>query len=435
MIRRLVLGLLVGLLARPTFAVAGEAPAPAPAPASPADAAAAVETANGERDFAFDLHRQLTTKGGNVFASPFSISTALAMTTAGARGATSAELVKALHLPDGFGPKFRALAKSVASIPMIPEYDPETRRNVPRLPYRLSIANSIYSQRGWKFLDAFRRSVAEDYFAEFGELDFGKSEAARQTINEWVAKKTNDKIKDIVPPGLLTADTRMVLANAIWFRGTWDEEFKEHKTADGPFTTGLGKDIVVKTMHRVDTLSYTETPDAQILELPYKSREMSMVVILPKAKDGLVAVEKAVTGASFAAWMSGLQSKLVDVAMPKFELTSTLDLVSALKALGVQLAFSETASDFSGIVAPSPSVPSLFIGAILHKAFVAVDEHGTEAAAATVVGMFPTSAMPGGREPDPIPFHVDHPFLFAIRHIPSGAILFLGRVTDPTVPH
>ena len=428
MFRRPVLALLLGVVARSGSAAAGDSGVPAPIP--PPDAAMVAEVATGAREFAFDLHRRLAAGGGNVFASPYSVSTALAMTTAGARGVTESELRRVLRLPEGHGRKYRELVRSVASIPMVPEYDAATKRNVPTLAYRLSIANAIYSQAGWKFLDSFRIGVAEDFFAEFSELDFRKPELARQTINDWVAKKTNDKIKDLMPAGLPKPDTRMVLANAIWFRGAWDEEFKEGATTDGPFAIGSGKDVVARMMHRVGSYAYAETPEAQVLEMPYKSGETSMVVILPKAKDGLAAVEKSVTGASFAAFTAAFDRKRVDLVMPKFQMTSAFDLVGVLKALGVKAAFDASQADFSGIAAPPEE---LFIGAILHKAFVAVDEHGTEAAAATAVVMVTRSSV--RPEAVPIPFHVDHPFLFAIRHVPSGAILFLGRVADPTLPN
>ena len=349
------------------------------------------------------------------------------MTGVGAKGTTADELRAALHLPEGYGPASRELAKSVASIPMVREYDNEKQRSVDRPGYSLSIANAIFSQRGWKFLDPFRKSVADDFLAEFRELDFARQAEARGEINDWVAKKTKDRIKDIVPEGLPTPDTRMVLANAIHFKAAWEDPFAEGGTEDAPFHAGSGKDVTAKRMRRVGRYLYADTPEAQIVELRYKSGETSMIVVLPKAKDGLAAIEKAATGEGFAAWMGALGSKRVDVQLPRFTVTSSFDLVPPLQALGVKAAFQPTA-DFSGIVVPPPP---LYVGAILHKAFVAVDEKGTEAAAATVVMMRTGSAM---RPEDPIPFVVDHPFLFAIRHVPTGAILFLGRIDDPTAP-
>ena len=424
MARRSLLALLAGLVCLPAVASAGDDPAPAPAPA---DAGSVEGLAKGERDFAFDLHRLLAAKGGNVFASAYSVSTALAMTAVGARGPTSDELRKALHLPEGYGPRYREFAKSVTSIPMVREYEDGKQGPVERPAYSLSIANAIFSQQGWKFLDPFRKSVADDFLAEFRELDFKNPPEARAAINDWVAKKTKDRIKDIVPEGMPTPDTKMALANAIHFKANWDEEFSEKGTTDAPFHTGAGKDVTSKRMRRVGHYGYVETPDAQIVEMRYKSGETSMVVVLPKAKDGLAAIEKTVNGGTFATWMGALGSKRVDVQFPKFTVTSTFELVKPLGDLGVKAAFLPSA-DFSGIVPPPQP---LYIGAILHKAFVAVDEKGTEAAAATVVMMRTGSAM----NPEaPVAFVVDHPFLFAIRHVPTGAILFLGRIDDPTAP-
>ncbi len=423
MARRPLLALLAGLACLPAVVSADDRPDPAPA----ATGGGAAELAKGERDFAFDLHRLLAAKGGNVFASAYSVSTALAMTGVGARGTTAEELRKALHLPEGYAPNYRELAKSVASIPMVREYDNEKQRDRQVPAYSLSIANAIFSQQGWKFLDPFRESVAKDFLAEFREVDFAKPSEARGVINDWVAKKTKDRIKDIVPEGMPTPDTKMALANAIHFKAAWEAEFSEKGTADAPFHTGAGKDVTSKRMHRVGHYGYTETPDAQIVELYYKSLETSMIVVLPKAKDGLAAIEKAANGDAFAAWMGALASKKVDVQFPKFTVTSTFELTAPLRELGVKAAFLPSA-DFSGIVPPPQP---LYVGAILHKAFVAVDEHGTEAAAATVVMMRTGSAM---QPEDPIPFVVDHPFLFAIRHHPTGTILFLGRIDDPTAP-
>jgi len=269
MARRPLFALLAGIVCLPaSLASADDGPVPAPAPAP---AGAVEELARGERDFAFDLHRLLAVDGGNVFASAYSISTALAMTGVGARGTTAEELRHALHLPEGYGPRYRELAKSITSIPMVREYDNERQRDVEVPAYSLSIANAIFSQQGWKFLDPFRQSVAGDFLAEFRELDFAKPPEARAAINDWVAKKTKDRIKDIVPEGMPTPDTRMALANAIHFKAAWEEAFSEKGTVDAPFHTGSGKDVTSKRMRRVDHYLYGETPDAQVVELPYKS--------------------------------------------------------------------------------------------------------------------------------------------------------------------
>ena len=340
---------------------------------------------SGSRDFACELARRLATKPENFFFSPYSISSALGMARAGAAGATAKQMDAVLHLPPDATASARALGNDLAAIREMEQYGKDGPTKVPA--YVLSVANGLFSQQGWTFLEGFRRSVAKDFHAEFHELDFARGEEARKAINGWVEDNTQHRIKDIVPPGLPTADTRLVLANAIYFKGAWANEFSVESTVDGPFTVAAGKDVTARRMKRHAHLSYAETPAAQWLELPYRGDEISMVVILPRAKDGVDAIVAGLEGEELGRALTSLRRRLVALELPKFSFTSQVELVRTLTALGMTDAFGPQAADFTRITAEKP----LYIGAVLHKAFVAVDEQGTEAAAATVV-MAPTGA-------------------------------------------
>ena len=376
----------------------------------------------GNRTFACDLLRLVAAKPGNAFFSPHSITSALALARAGAAGETATQMDAVLHLPPQAPAAYRALVTALTTIPEIEEYSEKGPQKTPA--YGLSIANGLFVRKGFALVEAFRATVADDFKAELRELDFAKGSEARDAINGWVAQKTKDRIKDIVPAGLPPSDTRLLLANAIHFKAQWAEPFPESATADGPFTVSPGKDVVAKRMKRRDRMAYAETPTAQWLEILYRGGDTSMIVILPKSKDGIDGLVTSLTGDAVATAVATLATQRVALELPKFSFTATLDVAVPLKALGMTAAFEPTKADFSGIAADK-----LFVGAVLHKAFVAVDEKGTEAAAATVVRMT-LSAAPA--ENAPIPFVVDHPFLFLIRHRVTGEILFVGRVQDPT---
>ena len=244
-------------------------------------------------------------------------------------------------------------------------------------------------------------------------------------INQWVEDQTKEKIKNIVPEGLPTPDTRLVLGNAIYFKASWAEQFKAKWTRTEPFTMSKGKTLDVSMMHLEKKYRYAATDDAQIVEIPYRGGVTSMVVVLPKKKDGLAAIEATLSSTLVDSWQRRLRSRLVQLKLPRFEFTSSFDLTTKLPAMGMADAFDGTRADFSAMTTEQ----RLFIGAVLHKSFVAVDESGTEAAAATIVLMELGSAMPRDK---PVPFIADHPFLFFIQHVKSGCVMFAGRVTKPT---
>ncbi|MDJ0974881.1 MAG: serpin family protein [Planctomycetota bacterium] len=373
--------------------------------------------------FAVDLFKAM--KGdGNLFFSPYSISAALGMTRAGARGETAAEMDAVLHYPESLAIHQRALVDALKPR-QIREYDDEGKpKLVPA--YELNVANALWGQKGFAFLPDFLETMKTDYRAPLFRIDFQQQELARKTINEWVEKQTKDKIQNIVPPGSPPRNAFLVLANAIYFKGGWIEPFSESRTKHRPWHRLDGSQEKSALMRRVDHFRYTEDDDVQVAELAYRGNDTSMVVILPKKKDGLIAVEKALTAERLATWMGGLRRQRLDLSLPKWKFTYTRELSRVLKKMGMKHALGEGMPDFSGITDQA----QLGIGMILHKAYIGVDEEGTEAAAATVIIM-PTGAVE--RPSTPKPFVADHPFLYVIRHRKTGAILFMGRLLDPKV--
>jgi len=362
--------------------------------------------------FAIDLYKHLG--DGNIFFSPYSISSALAMTYAGAKGNTAAQMSQALH----FKSIGEGLHRGYSEITRILNQKGE------KGDFELSVANALWAQKDYKFLDSFLKITRESYGAEVNRVDFvTQTEEARKTINDWVSRKTKEKIKDLIASGMLTSQTRLVLVNAIYFLGNWQSQFDEKATEEGEFHIDKGKTVSVPMMHKDSRFKYGENDKAQMLELPYKGGEISLVVILPKRIDGLNDLEKDLSVESLNAWFSTMVDEQVSVALPKFKLTSQFRLDSALKRLGMVDAFEPEAADFSGMTGKR----DLFISAVIHKAFVDVNERGTEAAAATAVTMMLT-AMPE----HPRRFVADHPFIFLIKENATGCILFMGRLVNPS---
>jgi len=387
-------------------------------PTAPVEDAAKV--AEGCNRFAFDLYARLKGAEGNLFLSPYSISTALTMTYAGARGETADQMAKVLCLPasgeDVHG-AYGALQNDLNAAGAKGAFD-------------LVVANRLWGQKGYGFLPDYLALVEKKYGAGLEQVDFaGATEAARQTINVWIEKQTRDKIKDLLKPGVLDAMTRLVLTNAIYFKGKWAEEFDKKLTRDEDFFLTPEKKVAAPLMHQKAKFGYFEGDGLQALELPYQGDRLTMVVLLPKrnvppgAKDGLAALETALSAEKLAEWIGQLRRREVQVALPRFKTTAEFSLAETLVAMGMADAFNPNAADFSGMT----GTKDLFISAVVHKAFVDVNEEGTEAAAATGVVVGVTS-MP---EPPPV-FRADHPFLFLIRDTKTGAILFLGRILDPT---
>jgi serpin B len=382
-----------------------------PKPVPAADRTAVVE---GNNAFAFALYGQLRNRNGNLFFSPESISTALAMAYAGARGDTASEMAKTLHftLPQQhLNPAMGALLSDLNAV-----HDG----------YQLSVANALWAQQGYTFLDDFLQLLKTDYGAGLNQVDFkGATEAARLTINRWVEQKTQDKIKDLLQPGTLAPSTRLVLTNAIYFKGDWQTQFDKAQTRDEDFYPSQLQTKQVAFMHRADSFSYFDGGTFQVLEIPYKSKELSLIVLLPKDRSGLPALEQSLTASNTQQWLSQLvQRDKVIVALPKFKSTQQFELGATLGAMGMAQAFSGSA-DFSGMTGKR----DFAISEVIHKAYIDVNEEGTEAAAATAVG-FRALAMRGPVEQPPV-FRADHPFIFLIRDNRSSSILFMGRMADP----
>jgi serpin B len=367
--------------------------------------------------FALDLYQREKSNPGNLFFSPYSLSTALAMTYSGARGQTAAEMARVLHfnLPQSeVPPAFAELTRQLDAI---------SRSDT----LKLDIANSLWCQKEFPFTESFLALTRDAYHAEARSVDFLRNtESVRTEINSWVEEKTQDKIRDLIQPGQLDPTTRLVLCNAIYFKGQWADRFEVRATQPAPFFAQAGQPVQVPMMARSLNLRMHSPGDFTMASLPYVSNELSMIILLPKNTNGLSALEQRLhDGANLNRWLSELDaasSPKTDLFLPKFKLNCRLLLARTLSGLGMPTAFSASA-DFSGI----STKPALQISDVVHQAFVDVNEEGTEAAAATGVIM----RLAAVQQRPPV-FRVDHPFVFLIRENRTGSILFLGRVIDPS---
>jgi serpin B len=298
----------------------------------------------------------------------------------------------------------------------------------------LAVANRLWGQKNYDFHQDFLKLTHDHYGAGLKEVDFIQAaEAARQEINAWVTEQTKDKIKGLLPPGVLDKDTRLVLTNAIYFKGSWQRAFARAATAPGKFLLPGNKTVArrrgypaveAQMMYQTADAGYFNGGTFALLDLPYENGDLSMIVLLPKDVDGLPALEKALSADKLAGWLAKRGQTKVYLTLPRFKLTSEFQLKDVLDALGMKTAFTEEA-DFSGMTTRT----KLSISAVVHKAFVDVDENGTEAAAATAAKGGVLSADPN--QPEPVTFRADHPFVFLIRDNQSGSILFMGRVANP----
>ncbi|MCP3918633.1 MAG: serpin family protein [bacterium] len=368
--------------------------------------------------FACELYAQLAEREGNLFLSPYSISAALAMTLEGAAGETAAQMETVLHLERSAAAEtFRALDAALAP-PRVKDVDKEVDA------YQLRVANAVWAQAGFEYRPQYSDVLRSAYRAHFADVDFRNGDRARAKINAWVAKQTERKIEELIPAGYLAPDTRLVLTNAIYFKSAWENAFSPNSTRPAPFTTLSGERSDVPMMNRSASYRLAKGRDEQVLELAYRGGHLSMWVVLPKEADGLPALEKRLSPEQLARWDAALEKKVVDVQLPRFRFSCQAELSRPLTAAGMTAAFDASKADFSGITASD----RLFLSAVVHEAHVAVDEEGTEAAAATAVVMRSVSLPPRATEQ----FVADHPFLFLIRHRQSGALLFLGRVVEAT---
>ena len=372
---------------------------------------------SGNSTFAFNLYQQLTQgNSGNIFYSPYSISTALAMTYAGANGDTATQMAKALDftLPQAqLHPAFDDLALQLAS-------RGQGASGTNGKSFALNIANALWCEKTYNFLPDFLNTLGQNYGAGVNLLDFVNSpEPSRVTINNWVSNETNNKINNLIPAGAIAPQTRLVLTNAIYFDAAWQNPFSADKTQNGTFNLLDGSTVSVPMMNNEASYGYTQGSGYQAVELPYSGGQVAMDIIMPDAGN-FTTFESGITAGSVSAIISNLQTKSINLTMPKFNFDSSFSLNSALSALGTPIAFSNQA-DFSGMTGNK----DLTIADVVHKAYVAVDEQGTEAAAATGVVMSAMAVMNQNN------VTIDQPFIFMIRDIQTGAILFVGRVLNP----
>lgn len=365
--------------------------------------------------FGFDVLAKAAAKE-NFFASPHSMSIALAMTYGGARGATQAQMAKALHftLPDArLHAAFGSLDLELARRADKPVESGEA--------FELSILNSLWGQRGYTFLPAYLDLLAENYGAGLSLLDFvSNPEGSRAAINGWVSDKTKTRIPELIPQGVITTATVLVLTNAIYFKASWKEPFEASATVDGPFTKLDGTTSTARFMRQTKERRYASGADWEALELPYAGDDVSMLFVLP-AKDKFESFRAGLDGARLGEIVAALGSRSVEMAIPRFSFRTQLGVKPVLRALGMTDAFEGGVADFSGM----DGTKNLFIQDVVHEAFVAVDEKGTEAAAATAVVVGRTSA------PERATFKAERPFLIVIRDNPTGAVLFVGQVMSP----
>ncbi len=366
----------------------------------------------GNDNFGFELYQNLRGKKGNLFFSPYSISTALAMTYAGARGQTEKEMAQVLH----FSLEQNSLHASFSKL----QSHLNTIQNKGYV--KLSIANSLWAQKGYRFLDTFFDLNKKYYGAGLNFVDFARqTETARKTINIWVENKTEQKIKELIKQGMIDSSTTLVLCNAIYFKGNWVRQFDKAKTRDTDFYISPDKTVKVPMMSQKSEFRFKDFGSFSAIELPYEGNDLSMIIFLPKEVDGLAGLEKNLTYDNVKVWINKLiasyKSEIL-VNLPEFKTTCELELSKTLSDMGMPHAFAD--ADFSGMTGKK----ELSISKVIHKAFVDVNEEGTEAAAATAVVMRKGISKL-------LIFRADHPFVFLIRENKTESILFIGRIVDP----
>ncbi len=384
---------------------------------------------NANNQFAFKLYSEYSkTSNENIFFSPYSISTAVGMAYEGAKGETASEIQSVFQFPQDEDTRRPAFAKIQNTI------------NHGSDQYELYSANALWAEKSYPFKKDYFKVIEDRYAGKATNMDFNNTpEQSRVTINKWIEEKTKDKIKSPIPSGSITSDTGLVITNAIYLKGTWVKQFDKSKTKPTPFRVNSEKEIEVQMMRPTEDadFNYAETEDLQILEMPYKGDEVSMIVLLPKGKreeysgryfpinlteeESLAKLEESLSAEKFQEWRGMLKETELMVYMPKFEFETRYKLNDDLKKMGMSSAFEFGKADFSGM----DGTKYLYISEALHQAYVKVDEEGTEATASTQLIMMIGAAM----TPE---FRADHPFIFIIQQRETGNILFIGKVVDPT---
>jgi len=377
---------------------------------------------DANNQFALDYYSKLKSKdSGNIFFSPFSISSAFVMTYEGAKSETAEEMRSVFYFPEDSNLRRTEYAS------IFDELNKGDKK------YKLSSANALWAQQDYQFSKDYFDNVEKYYSGKATNLDFKKDpEGSRITINSWVENQTNEKIKDLIPSGLINTMTKLVLTNAIYFKGEWVKQFNKNDTKEENFRTSNGGAVKAQMMQRTDDeaiFNYAENSDLQILEMPYSGNELSILLLLPK-NDNLTKLESILSTKNISDWKKNLEEQRVKIYIPKFKFETKYFMADDLKEMGMPLAFSDSA-DFSGMTASGKK--DLKIDEAIHQAFVEVNEEGTEAAAATAVIMAPLGAAGPQKEPKIPIFRADHPFIFLIQQKSTGDILFMGRVVNPNL--
>lgn len=384
------------------------------------DQDAVTKLARSSNAFGFDLYQRLRQKPGNLVISPASLTTALAMAWDGARGETAAQMRTVLHL-EGTADEVMATSGQISR-----------SLQDPSRPIVFRIANRLFGEQTYKLVPAFAEKTRAAFGAPVELVDFKKAdEKARLRINQWVEGATEHHIKDLIPPGGVEPDTRLVLVNAIYFLGDWKIPFEREDTRPAPFHLTASEMKNVPTMHRTGGFLVAQQDGVTALEIPYMGNQLSMLLLVPDDVEGLAAVERTLNTKKLDALTGALKGEYVALGLPKFEVNpgESLSLGEDLKEMGMPLAFDRNLADFTGIANPPDPKDRLVLAKVFHKGFVRVDEKGTEAAAASAVGGVMGGMAPGA---GPRLVNVDRPFLFLIRDKASGLVLFLGRVSDPS---
>jgi len=371
---------------------------------------------NSSNAFGISLYKELVkdpkNQGKNVFFSPYSLTTALTMTLAGAKGETAKEMEKTLHITDAKDLRHQsahALHKQLQA---------QGKGGY----YVLHTVNRLWGQKNFTFQNTFQELLKKQYEADLEKVDFtGQSEASRNKINKWVEEQTHDKIKDLLPKGIIKPNTKLVLTNAIYFKGTWGTQFKPSDTKEGIFRVSPTQTIKHPMMHQKAEHKYMENKDLQLLMMSYRGLDLSMIVLLPKKEKKLSQLESTLSVTMLNQWIAKVYKQKVNVTLPKFKVHTGISLTKLLPKMGMKSAFSPKKADFSGITGKK----DLYISDVVHKGFIEVNEEGTEAAAAT--------AVVTARKSKPfVPmFKADRPFIYLIRDNFTGTILFLGRLNQP----
>ena len=410
---RKVTGFILGCIA--LLAISGAARADVALPLS------ILSEANNE--FATDLYGKLSTKSGNLFFSPYSIATALDMAFVGAKNDTATEIATMLHF-EHLQASDNANMLRTTLLENIKKHELLDRTQQDGM--ELHVANALWGKEGYPFKPDFIADIHDNFSSPFTPIDFSNEPAARGKINDWVEYQTKGKIKDLIAPGVLDpGSSRLVLTNAIYFKAAWAEQFEKAATQKSVFHVTPNQTIPTDMMNKVGYFSLARLDGFRLLNIPYKSNEASMIILLPDRADGIATIENSLTGEKIESWINQAKPIHVALSLPKFKVTDSFMLKDQLVALGMKRAFYAGLADFTGI-ADVPNDP-LYINAVIHKAFIDVDEEGTEAAAATAVLMTANAAAPG----QPESFVADHPFLYMIRANHTGDILFIGRLVDP----